>query len=263
MKNKFLILFSLLLLTSMVSCTLTKKEEEKTNNDGLLLATLYMQQSAEYHAICKQAFNVGHYQLDKILSDYKGAKKPAIIVDIDETVLDNSPFSARSIIENTDYPKYWDDWCEKAEAKPISGAVEFLNYAAERGVETFYISNRKVHLTKPTLDNLLKYEFPFADSTHLLLRTTTSNKEPRRNKVRESHQIVLLFGDNLGDFSSAFDDKSTMDRKALVQQMKNEFGEHFIVLPNPTYGAWMDAMRKDLPKSINLDSLYRSKLINF
>jgi 5'-nucleotidase (lipoprotein e(P4) family) len=238
-------------------------KEEVTNNDGLILATLYMQQSAEYQAICKQAYNIGKLKLDEQLKIYSGEKKLAVVVDIDETVLDNSPFSARSVLENTDYPKYWDEWCNKAEAKAIPGSVEFLNYAADNGVETFYISNRKVHLTEATLKNLQEKDFPFADSAHLLLRTNTSNKEPRRNKVRETHDILLLFGDNLGDFNPAFDDQPTQKRHALVQQMKNKFGEEYIVLPNPTYGAWMSAMQEGLPKNINVDSLYRAKLINF
>ncbi len=263
MKKTMFYFLSILLFSSLVSCAPRETKEEVTNNDGLILATLYMQQSAEYQAICKQAYNFGKLKLDEHLKSYNGTKKLAVVVDIDETVLDNSPFSARSILENTDYPQYWDEWCNKAEAKPIPGALDFLNYAADHGVETFYISNRKVHLTPATLKNLQEKDFPFADSAHLLLRTNTSNKEPRRNKVRETHDILILFGDNLGDFNPAFDDKGTLERHALVQQMKNKFGEEYIVLPNPTYGAWMSAMQEGLPKNINVDSLYRAQLINF
>ena len=78
-------------------------------------------------------------------------KKMAIVVDIDETVLDNSPFEAKSIIENTDYPVYWDEWCQKEEARPIAGAVEFLNYAKSKGADVFYITNRKEHLKDVTI----------------------------------------------------------------------------------------------------------------
>lgn len=263
MKKTIFYFLYILLFSSLVSCTPRESKEEFANNDGLLLATLYMQQSAEYQAICKQTYTIGKLKLDEHLKNYSGTKKLAVVVDIDETVLDNSPFSARSILENTDYPKYWDEWCNKAEAKAIPGAVEFLNYAAEQGVETFYISNRKVHLTEATLKNLQNQDFPFADSAHLMLRTNTGNKELRRNKVRETHEILLLFGDNLGDFNPAFDDKGTMERRALVQQLKNKFGEEYMVLPNPTYGAWMSALQVGLPKNINVDSLYRAQLINF
>lgn len=263
MKKSILILSLIFSVALLSSCKQQLKKEEIPNNDGLLMATLYMQQAAEYQALCLQAYEIGRVRLDKLVESYNNDKKPAIVVDIDETVLDNSPFTARSIIENTDYPKYWDEWCNKSEAKPIAGALEFLNYAAEKGIETFYISNRKIHLTEATLKNLQKYDFPFADSAHLLLRTNTSNKEARRNQVRQTHEILLFFGDNLGDFSPAFDDKSTKERHAMVQQMKNKFGERFIVLPNPTYGAWMNAMKEGIPANANIDSLYRSKLINF
>jgi len=264
MKKLILFISGFLLLSTFISCKQVIKKEEVFNNNGLLLATLYMQQSSEYEASCIQAYNVGRMQLDAMLDTFQiRDKKPAIIVDIDETVLDNSPFSAKSIIENTDYPKYWDEWCEKAEAEPIPGSVEFLNYAADLGVETFYISNRKNYLKIPTMNNLRMNGFPYADSAHIMLRTTTSNKERRRNIVRKEYEVLLYFGDNLGDFSSAFDDKPTNQRKAMVQQMKNKFGETYIMLPNPTYGAWMDAMKYGLPKNIDVDSLYQSKLISF
>lgn len=264
MKKSVLIISAFTLLIAFMSCKQVVKKEEVLNNDGLLLATLYMQQSAEYQASCIQAYNIGKLQLDAKLDSFQMKdKKLAIIVDIDETVLDNSPFSAKSIIENTDYPEYWDEWCEKAEAKPIPGALEFLNYAADLGVETFYISNRKNYLKIPTMNNLQMYGFPFADSAHIMLRTTTSNKERRRNIVREEYEVLLYFGDNLGDFSPAFDDQATSKRKALVKQMKDQFGETYIMLPNPTYGAWMNAMKHGLPANTDIDSLYMSKLIGF
>ena len=250
------------LLITACQPTITKQEPIE-NNDGLLLATLFMQRSSEYQALCYQAYNWGQLRLDEKLNAYNGEKKLAVVVDIDETVLDNSPFSAKSIIENTDYPKYWDEWCEKAEAKSIPGAVEFLKYAESKGVETFYISNRKVHLIAPTLLNLQNNGFPFADSTHIMLRTTSSDKEERRNKVREDFDVLLYFGDNLGDFMSVFDGKNTKDRNALTLEMKEKFGDQFIVLPNPTYGGWMDAMKTGLPKNIDTDSLYKARLINF
>jgi len=244
-----------------------QQEEESikqlSNNDGLLLATLYVQQASEYKALCYQAYNVGKFRLDEKLSKYEGDEKLAVVVDIDETVLDNSPFSARSIIKNTDYPKYWNEWCHLAQAKSIPGALAFLKYAESKGVETFYISNRKAELTEVTLKNLQQNGFPFADSTHIMLRTTTSDKKERRDKVKATHDILLFFGDNLGDFLSDFDHQSTKARTALTVDMLNDFGDDFIVLPNPTYGAWMSAMKKGLPKSANSDSVYRAKLIDF
>lgn len=157
---------------------------------------------------------------------------------------------------------YWAEWCNLAKAESVAGAQEFLSYAAEKGVETFYISNRKVEFYDATRNNLISNGFPYADSIHMLLRTNTNDKEPRRSLVKENYDIVLLFGDNLGDFSSIFDGKSTADRNALVEENKAEFGNRFIVLPNPMYGAWDDAMFYDLVVD-NKDSVYKARLKSF
>ena len=237
--------------------------EKEANNDGLLMATLYVQQAAEYKALCFQAYNLAQFKLDEKISKYSGDKKMAVIVDIDETVLDNSPFTAKSIIENTDYPKYWDEWCNLAKAQSVPGAVEFLKYAESVGVETFYVSNRKAHLIPATLKNLQENGFPFADSAHLFLRTKSSDKEIRRNIIREDNDILLYFGDALGDFLPAFDEPSTEARNALAREIHNDFGAEYIVLPNPTYGTWMNSLLTGVPKTADADSVYKSRLINF
>ena len=262
--KKLFIFFTIIWAGTMVSsCKEITTKTIESNNDGLLMATLFVQQSSEYRALCYQVYNMAQTRLDIKIAQHQGEKALAVVVDIDETVLDNSPFSARSIIKNTDYPKYWDEWCNKSEAIPIPGALEFLKYAKKQGVETFYISNRKVHLTAATLKNLQLYDFPFADSSHLFLRKKSSDKESRRNMVRKTHDILLFFGDNLGDFSSEFDDKSTSTRQALTVENQNKFGEEYLVLPNPTYGTWMNALRDNVTKSADIDSVYKSKLIDF
>jgi 5'-nucleotidase (lipoprotein e(P4) family) len=163
-------------------------------------------------------------------------------VDVDETVLDNSPFEAKSILENSDYPKYWIEWCEKANARALSGAVEFLNFAKSKRVETFYITNRKIEVQQATMRNLKLKGFPCVDDAHMMLRSSESNKQPRRNKVMETHEIVILMGDNLNDFTDLFDKKSTSERSKIVADLKSEFGKKFIVLPNAMYGAWVSAL---------------------
>lgn len=261
MKKYTIILFSALLF-ALTSCQPKAEQVKNDKNEKLVMATLYVQQAAEIKALNHQAYNIGKLRLDKILKKNTSNKKLAVVVDIDETVLDNSPFEAKSILEKTSYPLYWSEWCNLARAESISGAQEFLNYAAENGVETFYISNRKVALLDATLRNLINNGFPFADTTHVLLRSTTSDKEPRRSIVKENYEIVLLFGDNLGDFSNIFDNKSTADRHALVEENKELFGSKFIVLPNPMYGAWDAAMFHDLVVD-NKDSVYKARLKSF
>jgi len=261
MKKYIFILLSAILF-GFTSCQPKVEQQTNDKNEKLVFATLFVQQAAEFKALNHQAYNIGKLRLDQILSTNKSVKKLAVVVDIDETVLDNSPFEAKSILEKSSYPMYWAEWCNLAQAESIAGAQEFLSYAAKKGVETFYISNRKVEFYDATIANLISNGFPYADSIHVLLRTTQSDKEPRRSLVKENYDIVLLFGDNLGDFSSIFDGKSTADRYALVEENKDEFGSKFIVLPNPIYGAWDAAMFFDLVVD-NKDSVYKARLKSF
>src|SRR6476661_8943558 len=111
-------------------------------------ATLWMQKAAEYRALAYQAFNLARWQLD---ADLKGKnkkdipkaerKKPrAVVVDIDETVLDNSPTQAYGLRNRTGFDlKGWYAWGEMRKAKAIPGAVDFLNYAVTKGVKVFFV----------------------------------------------------------------------------------------------------------------------------
>jgi 5'-nucleotidase (lipoprotein e(P4) family) len=211
-------------------------------NEYMVAATLYQQKAAEYRALSYQSFNLAALMLDKDLSDKRIDKHRVVIVDIDETVLDNSPFQGKSIIENTSYPKYWDEWCSLAKALPVPGAATFLNYARANGVGVYYVTNRDESLRTPTLRNLVSAGFPFADDAHLIMKTKESSKEGRRQAIAARNHISLLIGDNLADFSSVFDKQSPERRTALVDSLRNAFGPKFIVLPNAMYGDWEAAL---------------------
>lgn len=258
--------FLVIFLAGMISgCTINQEKPDKADNEHLLLATLFQQKAAEKRALSYQAFNMAKMMLDIEMENSDLTKKLAVVVDIDETVLDNSPFEARCIIENSDYPKYWNEWCELAKAKPLAGSVEFLNYAKSKDVEVFYITNRRIKLFDVTLKNLKEKGFPFADKEHLLIRTDKSDKEPRRNIVRENYEIIILIGDNLGDFMSIFDNISIEKRFALTDSLKNEFGGKFIVLPNPMYGIWVNELfdnNFNFSKEEKIE-LFKEKLIDF
>ncbi len=255
-----------IIIGSLSGCDQHKMESvDMANNDYLLMSTLYHQKAAENKALSYQAFNIAKLRLDNELRMGRLTKTLAIVVDIDETVLDNSPFEAKSILENTDYPTYWNEWCEQASAIPLAGSVEFLTYAQSKGAVVYYITNRKIALLDVTLKNLNEKGFPFADKDHLLMRTDASNKEPRRIIVEANHHIVLLMGDNLGDFMHEFDDKTIEKRFALTDSLKNEFGKRFIVLPNTMYGSWVNELINnnfDLSKEDKIEML-KKNLISF
>ena len=215
-------------------------------------AVLYMQKAAEYRALAYQAFNIARWQLDADLDKKNSKKLPkaerkmprAIVVDIDETVLDNSPAQAAGIKTNTPYnPKDWYAWTNMRKAKAIPGAVEFLNYAVSKGVKVFYVSNRdETNEKQSTIENLKSVGFTDVSPENVFLRTAESGKDARRAMVTARHRIVLLVGDNLDDFSSAFERKSVADRFAEVDKVKDAWGRKFIVIPNAMYGTWENAI---------------------
>lgn len=201
---------------------------------------LWQQTAGEYKALAYQAYNLAKMELDKALADRGTDSKPlAVITDIDETVLDNSPFNGKQLELNQEYSKeLWMDWGKKEAAEPIPGSLDFFNYARQKGVEVYYISNRYDEQKPETIANLNKFGYPYADEAHVILRTSAGSKEARREQVSKTHTIVMLLGDNLSDFSNVFENKSTADRNAEVRDLKADFGTRFIVLPNPMYGDW-------------------------
>jgi 5'-nucleotidase (lipoprotein e(P4) family) len=203
-------------------------------------SVLWQQHAAEYRALAYQAFNLAQMQLDDILENRTEHVKPiAIVTDIDETVLDNSPYSGKQIELDEDFTVLrWTDWVKQKKAKALPGALNFFNYAKRKGVDVFYISNRSINQKMETIENLQVMGFPFADKAHVLLKDTISGKDPRRLQVQETHDIVLLLGDNLSDFSEVFDNRSTLERNKSVDSLKALFGVKFIVLPNAIYGDW-------------------------
>ncbi|REG84362.1 5'-nucleotidase, lipoprotein e(P4) family [Marinomonas pollencensis] len=211
----------------------------KDLNEQLVMANLWMQASAEFKALSYQAFNLAKMRFDSYANAHSGTKKIAIVVDADETIIDNSAYEAWLVGRNEGYSgKTWGEWMNAAEAKALPGAVDFLSYVAQQGGEIFYLTNRKVSGLEGTRENLKALGFPQVDDEHLMLRTTTSDKEPRRMKVAEKYDIALLMGDNLHDFSKDFNTKSLAQSYAAVEKNKALFGTQFIILPNPTYGDW-------------------------
>jgi 5'-nucleotidase (lipoprotein e(P4) family) len=229
-------------------------------------AVLYMQHASEYRALCFQAFNLATLRLNEMLASGK-YEKPAIVIDIDETVLDNSPESGYEILNDSAFTfELWKSWTDLAVADSIPGAAKFLKYAADKGVEIFYVSNRREVELGPTIRNLLKYNIPQADSNHVMLKKETSAKSGRRQMVLDrGFEIVLLIGDNLNDLTEIFENKTTAERNRLADSLQNHFGQHWIVLPNPDYGSWLKALYDNSYHwtSVQLDSIRKSKLESF
>lgn len=237
-------------------------ENSLLRNEYQVGATLWMQQSGEYRALALQAYRLAMQILQRELKRPAGEKPLAIITDIDETVLDNSPFSAKSILNHTKFPQGWTDWTDLASANALPGAVNFFQLAASSGVEIFYITNRRINEKKSTLANLHQMQLPVKDE-NLLLRTDSASKKARKDFVRERYKVLMYLGDNLDDFADDFEQKSVAERKVMVDEMKNSWGEEYVVLPNPTYGSWEGALyRYNYAQSDEaLDALRKAQLI--
>ncbi|HEX8069251.1 MAG TPA: 5'-nucleotidase, lipoprotein e(P4) family [Pyrinomonadaceae bacterium] len=218
------------------------------DNEYQVGSILWTQQAGEWRALAYQAFALARLRLDEDLRKNK-KKKPqrAVVVDVDETVLDNSPQQAYLVKQRKAFNQPdWAAWVARAEAAALPGAVEFLRYAASKGVRVFYVTNRSEAERAGTAENLNRLGFPTADKETLLLRADASSKEARRQAVAAQYRIVLLLGDNLNDFAEVFEKKTVSERLAAVEQNRDQFGARFIVLPNAMYGDWENAIYQGL-----------------
>ena len=239
--------------TSTVAQQATGEQLKKitADNEYQVGSILFMQKAAEYRALSYQAFNLARMQLDadfekknlKKLPKAERKRARAVVVDVDETVLDNSPHQAFIVINRLPFtPEVWTQWVNERKAKAIPGAAEFLTYASGKGVKVFYVTNRDEIHRQATIDNLKQTGFPDASDETVLVRATESGKEVRRQKIAEKYRTVLLIGDNLNDLSNVFERKSVADRFVEVDKTREMFGRKFIVLPNAMYGDWESAI---------------------
>jgi 5'-nucleotidase (lipoprotein e(P4) family) len=221
------------------------KAQQPADNTYIEAATLYQQASGEARALEYQTYMLARMLLDRDLGNRRIKMRRAIIVDVDETILDNSRYQGMLIKKGVNYPEGWTDWCNRAEATSIPGALDFLKYAHARGVRVFYITNRKIAEKDGTARNLKALGFPEVNDETLLVRTNTETdtKEPRRQSVASRYHVVLLMGDNLNDFSDVFEKSKTVAaRLEATEKNRSQFGTHFIVLPNAMYGDWENAV---------------------
>jgi 5'-nucleotidase (lipoprotein e(P4) family) len=248
-------LFATFLILVSIGCAARAPTEysKKDVNEQLVMATLWVQQSAEYRALCYQAYNLAKQILDKDLKEVRTTKKRAVIVDGDESSIQANDYEASLIGENKQYPDDWFAFVGEGKLPPIPGAVEFFNYARSKGVETFYVTNRKVELEdRGTEENLKRLGFPYVDAQHLSFRQKgmDDNKQSRIDEIAKKYHLVMTIGDNLDDHSGDFHHKNIQERFAATDSSREKFGTQYIVLPNPMYGTWERAAldyKKDVP----------------
>jgi len=236
--------------------------DSEVNNQTLLMSVLWHQTAAEYRALCYQAYNIATEKLQIALNE-KPTKPLAVVVDIDETILDNSPYNAGNISGILSYPDDFYRWINSANCQPVPGSLEFLQFAAKNDVAVFYITNRRDKGKAGTIENLNKLGFPNVNEETVFCKTDKSSKQPRRDKILEDHDITLLIGDNLLDFADMFKAKTIDLRYDAVDSEKDSFGDKFIILPNAMHGEWIKMINRPEREMTEKEKLqHRVKLLN-
>jgi acid phosphatase len=226
-------------------------------NDNLN-AVLWTQRSVEFKGNAETAFALARLRLDQALRDRKwtaapaeqtgsfGTLPPAVILDVDETVLDNSAYQAWNVTAGTSFkPDTWTAFVNAKMSVPIPGAVEFTQYAASRNVAVYYVTNRTKEEEPATRENLEKFGFPMGGNVDTVLTVQEqedwkSAKGTRRAFIAQDHRILLLIGDNFGDFVDAYRGTEE-ERQQTFEANKAHWGHDWIVVANPTYGSFESA----------------------
>ncbi|MCK5665753.1 MAG: hypothetical protein KAI17_19830 [Thiotrichaceae bacterium] len=237
-----------------------------TITDKNFTSTLWIQTSSEYKANSIQVFNNAMEKLEISLSDKNWTAAieqdndysllpEAVVMDIDETVLDNSRYQGELIIQGADFTyETWDHWVSLKDASAVPGALSFIKQAKSRNVEIIFISNRECRSRKDnpsvcpqemdTIENLEKLGITEIKPDNILLKNEItgwdSEKKSRRKYIAEKYRIIMLFGDDLGDFiPDVKKNISYQKRSALVSEYSDNWGRKWFIFSNPVYGSWL------------------------
>lgn len=231
--------------------------------DDNLNAVVWTQTSIEHDLIYREVYRQATQVLQRALADPSwdalttgdrhndpSGLKPAVVLDIDETVLDNSPYQARLTRDHGQYSDAtWADWVREERARALPGAVAFTRYATTHGIAVIYLSNRDQSLDQATLANLNANGFPVSGPDAFLGLGTKvpgceqvgTSKTCRRRLVAEHYRVLVQVGDQMGDFLQ-LDGKTPQAKRAEVKPYLSWVGERWFVVPNPTYGGWESAL---------------------
>jgi len=230
-----------------------------------LYANIYVQTSAEYRACCRTIYTCAGRQLEQSVARTDPQyTKPAVVMDLDETVIDNAAFQSSLYQRGLEYtPELWAEFERSGVARigAVPGALEFIEHAESLGVTVVYLSNRNERNIDATSATLERLGINGEDlEQRLFLKPTggSSSKTARRDAVSAQYNVLMYFGDNLRDFSEVFrspglptdpdgaDYRSAIAaRKTAVDDAACHWGVDWFVLPNPVYGEWEKLVPED------------------
>lgn len=262
--QKSLLLQAVLFLNLVLASRFAIADEPKPVKLWRYNSVAWYQKSAEFQLATKQAYRLAKATLEEGLNDSDwtadipqleqggfAEKKPAVILDIDETVLDNSAYQARLVVDSSpekpaefDQTK-WTAWVKEEQALPIAGSLDFVLHARRRGASVFFVTNRTEDEKESTIRNLTKYGYPArADNVLCTSPQHPSDKTSRRALIAANHRIVLLIGDNMSDLCDGVKVNDQAQRNRVAEQRSEWLGSRWIILPNPMYGGWEDPLKQ-------------------
>lgn len=209
-------------------------------NDGGVIAANWQEYSGEYAAYLYQSFNGATDQLREQIAAVPPGKKPAIITDIDDTLIPGTHYFASMV--DADEAKS----PEPAHPQPVRalpGAVAFLQWANTLGVEIFYVSRRPDQAQAATIKTLRQLGYPVLSEQHVLLQQPglpPSKQDKRQSIIERGYHPVMLLGDQLEDLHQVDSDK-----QQWLDQFQNRFGSQWFILPNSVYGFWAEDAASD------------------
>jgi len=210
----------------------------------------WVRDSAEYATLTRMVYAMATRALPPADAPVAGLTK-AVVLDLDETALDNSVFQLERQTYGLPYElSAWNSWCERRAAGSVPGVKDFIRAARAQGLRVAWISDRRESTRAATRDNVQSLGL-LAEGDLLCLRTDDAayNKAARRRELREGTgacsygtpaKAVAYLGDQLGDFPAA-------SEPAPNVQDPDAFGRVFFLLPNPMYGLWTNAVTRKLP----------------
>ena len=275
-KNRFSrdrhVLFALA-LSLLASCAAAPRRESTGRADNRLDAILWQTTSAEYRVLARSIYAMAQAQLERALADSNWTAlpsqkdnyqrlPPAVIMDIDETVIDTGAFQSQLVRDNARFSsRPWREWQERNQPAAVPGAIEFIAAAQARGVTIFFVTNRDDPTEESTRRNLATLGIALPkDADTVLCRGErpdwTSDKESRRQFIAKSHRVLMLVGDDLADFISEF--RIPPEQRMAAALKRSEWGAKWFMLPNPMYGSW-EASLYDFRSDLSPEEVSRQK----
>lgn len=265
--GRYATVLMILLAGSAVGWQLKPQPQPTDHQRGLLWANLWVQTSGEYIACCLQTFQLAGDRMERVADRWEESQlllakefrklPPCIVMDLDETVLDNGTYQTflydsgknHSTALFTEFVTE-----QKTSIRLLPGAGEFIRKAESLGFTVVYLTNRPEAVREATIETLAQCGVNVEglkdpDGIRLLMKRNDSNKTPRRNQIREQYTIVALFGDQLTDFADEFayeKDASPESLRAAVREYRRLWGKEWFILPNPTYGDWQLVLKGEL-----------------